>query len=115
MQTGFFSNCNDTLIVQRVLARDANTENMISLITRLIQIRSFMMMFFALIIMLQDREPSSSVTFIVSMVTAFHQLSTESVETEVEILHPFLACSLVPLHRDASHNKLTTSVVSLET
>ena len=51
---------------------------------------------------------------IVSMVTAFHQLNTENVETEVEILHPFLACSLVPLHKDASHNKLT-SVVRLNT
>ena len=52
---------------------------------------------------------------IVSMVTAFHQLNTENVETEVEIIHPsFLACSLVPLHKDASHNKLT-SVVRLNT
>ena len=51
---------------------------------------------------------------IVSMVTAFHQLNTENVETEVEIIHPFLACRLVPLHKDASHNKLTP-VVRLNT
>ena len=49
--TGMSSSCNGTV---------SDTENMI---TRLIQIRSFMMMFFALIIMLQDRKPSSSVTF----------------------------------------------------
>ena len=36
-------------------------------------------------------------------------------QTEVVILHTFLACSLAPLHKDTSHNKLTTSVVSLET
>ena len=37
-------------------------------------------------------------------------------KTEVEFHHPFLDCSLVPLHKDASHKQLTTSVegVSLQ-
>ena len=38
--------------------------DVISLVTRLIQIRSFMMMFFALITMLFDRESPLSITFI---------------------------------------------------
>ena len=31
-------------------------------------------------------------------------------QTEVVFLHSFLACSLVPSHKDASHKQLTTSV-----
>ena len=59
MQIGFLSNCNHTLIVHWGVGMKCR--NTSSLATRLIQIRSFMRVFFALIIMLRDREPSSSV------------------------------------------------------
>ena len=38
------------------------------------------------------------------------QRTDGNAQTEVPPLHPFLACGLVPLHKDASHKQLTTSV-----
>ena len=36
-------------------------------------------------------------------------------KTEEEFHHPFLDCCLVPLHKDASHKQLTTSVADVST
>ena len=61
MQIGFLSNCTRTLIVQWSAGVRMKCTNTSSLATRLIQMRSFERVFFALIIMLRDREPSTSV------------------------------------------------------
>ena len=61
MQIQFLTNCNRTLIAQRDVGVWMKGWNTNSLATRLIQIRSFTRVFFAL--MLLDRKPSSSVTF----------------------------------------------------
>ena len=37
----------------------------------------------------------------------------EKDRTEVEFQHPFWGCGLVPLHKDASHKHLTTSVADV--
>ena len=73
----------------------------------MIQVRSFMVMFFALIIMLRGRKPSSSVTFTCTftvsesnpnpLVESLSPNLAVKVQTEVEILHPFLGCGLAPI------------------
>ena len=63
VQTGFLSNCKWYAHRKRTVSGCKILKTWSRWATRLIQIRSFMMMFFALIIMLQDRKPSSSLTF----------------------------------------------------
>ena len=60
MQIGFLSNCTHTLIVHWSAGVRIKCRNTSSLAMRLIQVRSFKRVFFALISMLRDSEPSSS-------------------------------------------------------
>ena len=114
VQIGFLSNCSHTLLVQLgVSVSGSKGCNVISLGTALIQIRSFMMMLFALIILPRDRKPFSSgtcksltfinflseIAFQCLLLTSTCTFTVSEVQTEVEFLHTFLACGLVLLVR----------------
>ena len=58
VQIQFLSNCNHTLIVERVAGVWVEGKNIISLAAQLIRFRSVMIVLIALIGMLGDREPS---------------------------------------------------------
>ena len=98
----FLSNCNDTLIIATVQCLGANTENRISL-SDTIDPSSLLhdVLWFDLHAVVTFTSVSS-MNF--SADRAFVSRHTKNIETEVEILHAFLACSFVPLHKDASCN-----------